>query len=259
MRADGPPADLSAIVLAGGLGTRLREAVPDRPKVLAPVRGRPFLTYLLDRLAAANVTNVVLAVGYLGGQVVDAFGSRYGRLALKYAHEETLLGTGGALRHALPLVQSDPVLVMNGDSYCNVDLVQFARWHRHVRSPASLALAWVPDAAQFGSITLADDGTITAFVEKAAAMTTRALGDSAGTEGTPRRGSWVNAGIYLLSHELLRSIPTGRPVSLERDVFPAWVGRGLRGFRSDAELLDIGTTLSYCTAPETLQRIQTKT
>jgi D-glycero-alpha-D-manno-heptose 1-phosphate guanylyltransferase len=253
MRAHDRISDLTAVILAGGLGTRLRATVPDRPKVLAPVGGRPFLAFLLDRLVAANISHAVLAVGYRGEQVVNVFGSRYGPLALSYAHEETLLGTGGALRHALPLVRSDPVLVLNGDSYCAVDLDQFAMWHRQARSPGALAVTWVPDARRFGSVAATDDGTITAFVEKSASGPVSVpVGTDAGA------GGWVNAGIYLLSHELLQSIPTGRPVSLEHDTFPAWIGRGLRGFRTDAELLDIGTKPSYDGAPETLQRIQTK-
>ena len=109
---------VTAAILAGGLGTRLRSVVKDRPKVLAEIRGVPFLTYLLDQLAAAGVRDVVLCTGYMGEQVRSAFGDSYGGMCLSYSQESSPLGTAGALRLALPLFKSSSVLVMNGDSFC---------------------------------------------------------------------------------------------------------------------------------------------
>src|SRR5258708_8781654 len=113
---------VTSAILAGGLGTRLKIVVPDRPKPIADVQGRPFLTYLLDRLMKADLTDVVLCTGYRADQVRTALGEHYGTLKLNYSQESTALGTAGALRQALPFLNSDIVLVMNGDSICECDL-----------------------------------------------------------------------------------------------------------------------------------------
>ncbi len=222
---------IEAAILAGGLGTRLRGAVNDRPKVLAPVAGRPFLSYLLDQVAAAGVRKVVLCTGYLGEQVEAAFGAHYGALQLSYSHETSPQGTAGAVRLALPLLQSDPVLVLNGDSYCDAALADLAAWHqaRIHSSPGSLLLTWVDDAARYGSVEVDALGSIMSFREK---------------RGQPIPG-WINAGVYLLSRRVLMSIPAQPAVSIERDVFPVWVGRGLSAYCVRAPFIDIGTPESY--------------
>jgi D-glycero-alpha-D-manno-heptose 1-phosphate guanylyltransferase len=224
---------ITAAVLAGGLGTRLRHSVSDLPKVLAPVAGRPFLQYVLDQVAEAGVHKVVLCTGYLGEQVSGALGGRYGRLRLCYSHEARPMGTAGALRLALPLLDGDPLLVLNGDSYCEVGLHEFVAWHRECAAGAgSLLVTWVEDAARYGTVEVDDSGAVRSFREKRA-------------EAAP---GWISAGIYLLSRRLLTSIPAGRVVSIERDVFPAWVGGGLRAYRIRAPFIDIGTPESYAEA-----------
>jgi histidinol-phosphate phosphatase family protein len=231
--------DLTAAVLVGGQGLRLRSVVSDRPKVLASVAGRPFLAYLLDQLGRQGVRRVVLCTGYRGEQIESEFGRSYQGLALEYAPEQEPLGTGGALRNALPRLGSDPVLTLNGDSCCNYLLKPFLAWHRARRAAASLWLTEVADARRFGRVQAAEDGTLRRFEEKA------------GTDERPSPngvGGWINAGIYLLAQRFLAAIPAGRAVSLEREVFPAWVGRGLYGYRSAAPFLDIGTPESYARA-----------
>ena len=135
--------ETTAVILAGGLGTRLREVVADRPKVLAEVNGRPFLACLLDRLVDAGILKVVLCTGYMAELVRETCGNSYRGTELLYSREESPLGTGGALRLALPLIDSDPVLVMNGDSFCDADLVLFARQHLSAAAQASLILVQV--------------------------------------------------------------------------------------------------------------------
>jgi NDP-sugar pyrophosphorylase family protein len=229
----GSLADVTAAVLAGGLGTRLRAAVADRPKVLAPVHGRPYLAYLLDQLAAAGVRAAVLLTGYQAGRVRSAFGDAHAGMRLAYSPEPVPLGTAGALRHALPLLSSPTVLVMNGDSYCDVALPDFADFHRRQAAEVSLVLARVEDGARFGSVRLTPEGRVLRFEEKQA---------GAGA-------SWINAGVYLLDRALVDEIPAGRPVSLEREMFPAWAGRGrCHGYRSAGRFLDIGTPASYAEA-----------
>jgi len=231
------PATATAVVLAGGLGTRLRSVVADRPKVLAPVRGRPFLAYLLDQVAAAGIREAVLCTGYLGEDVRTAFGDAHADLRLIYSQESSPLGTAGALRQALPLVpeSADTLLVLNGDSYCETDIRAFEAWHRARGAVASIALVEVADTRRYGRVQTDPDGRVVRFEEK---------GEAAGP-------GWINAGQYLLERRLVESVPAapgGGAVSLEREVFPAWVGRGLCGHRSGGPFIDIGTPESYARA-----------
>jgi len=220
------------MILAGGLGTRLRSVICDRPKVLAPVHGRPFLAFLLDQVAHAGITKVVLCTGYKAEQVEETFGRKFGGLDLTYSPEERPLGTAGALRLALPLVQSQAVVAMNGDSFCSVDMGAFWAWHCLHGHGASMVLREVQDTARYGRVSFAPDGQVRSFDEKQ-----HGLG----------RG-WINAGIYATSRQLLTEIPTDKPVSLERDVLPAWMARGLGGHQTQGQFIDIGLPNSYVQA-----------
>jgi NDP-sugar pyrophosphorylase family protein len=222
---------ITGAILVGGLGTRLRSIVADRPKVLAPIHRRPFLAYLLDRLSAAGLRYVVLCTGYKGKEVQAAFGDTYGALRLAYSQELAPLDTGGALRHAQPLLESDPVLVMNGDSFCDADLAAFWQWHRVRQSVGTLLLTQVPNAKRYGLVHVNADGSVSRFAEKVA--------DGPGL---------ISAGIYLLTQLLVERIPENRAVSLEREIFPNWVGHGLFAFRSEGRFLDIGTPEDYSRA-----------
>jgi D-glycero-alpha-D-manno-heptose 1-phosphate guanylyltransferase len=225
-------ANIDAIVLAGGRGTRLSSAVSDRPKVLADVGGRPFIAYLLDLLQGAGVRRAVLSVGYMADLVEDCIGTRHGLMEIAYSREEQPLGTGGGVQLATRLVRSDPVIALNGDSYCHLDVPSLVRFHGERGSHGTLSLFHVSDTSRYGRVKLDDAQRVIGFQEK---MT----GGGAGH---------INAGIYVLSQALLQSIPAGRAVSLEHDVFPGWVGRGLYGFECPGPFLDIGTPLSYSQA-----------
>jgi NDP-sugar pyrophosphorylase family protein len=227
-------AGVTAAILAGGLGTRLRPVVANRPKVLAEIRERPFLAYLLDQLAGAGIRHVVLCTGYLGEQVRTVFGDSYSSLRLIYSQESSPLGTAGALRLALPLFESDSVLVMNGDSFCQANLRAFWAWHCARGADATLLLTKVPDTRRYGRVQVDENGLVLRFDEK---------GDKDGP-------GWINAGIYLLNHRLLLTIPASGAVSLEREMFPTWIGRGLYGYRSEGRFLDIGTPEAYALAEQ---------
>jgi NDP-sugar pyrophosphorylase family protein len=234
-------ASLTAAILAGGFGTRLRPVIANRPKVLAEVRGQPFLAYLLGQVTAAGLTSVVLCTGYMGEQVRVMFGDTYDGLHLVYSQEVVPLGTAGALRLALPLFASDPVLIMNGDSFCEIDLHALWAWHSARNAEATLLLNKTLDTRRYGQVQVNANGRVLSFDEKSAS-------------GGP---GWINAGIYLLSRRLLLTIPTGRAVSLEREMFPAWISQGLYGYRHTRRFLDIGTPEAYATteqffAPEIL-------
>ena len=231
-------AHITVALLAGGLGTRLRPVVSDRPKVLAPIGTRPFLAYLLDQIAAAGCRSVVLCTGYLGEQIASAFGQNYGSLRIHYSQEQEPLGTGGALRLAMPRFESESVLVMNGDSYCGIDLSDYWDWHNRRQAATSMALARVMHSERYGSVRFDDASQIIEFSEK------RNSGIA-----------WINAGIYFLGQEFLASIPQDGSVSLERDVFPRWVGRGLYGYRAPGPFLDIGTPEDFGAAEDFFARL----
>ncbi len=222
---------MTAAVLAGGLGTRLRSVVADRPKVLAPVAGRRFLAYLLDKLADAGFERAVICTGYLGEQVSEAFGERWRKLYLRYSQERDPLGTAGALRLALGAIDSDQVLVLNGDSFCDVDISALAEFHRTHQAQVTIALADVPDVSRYGAVQLNVADAVRGFSEK-------------GSVGP----GLINAGVYLLDRQLIESIPSGSFVSIERDCLPSWVGKGLFGFRGGTRFLDIGTPESFASA-----------
>lgn len=220
------------VILAGGLGTRLRGAVPDLPKPLAPVAGRPFLAHQLDLLVRLGFTEAVLSVGYRAAQIRDAFGSRYASLDLRYSEEASALGTGGALALASRQVGAPAVLVLNGDSYCGFDSRRLLSRAQAPRGVATIVVARVKDASRFGAVRLGLQGRVEAFTEKA----------------DPRGAAWVSAGVYVLPRRLVEAIPPG-PSSLERDAFPIWAAAGcLTAYRTRAPFLDIGTPESYARA-----------
>ena len=158
--------EVTSVILAGGLGTRLRPVVPDTPKVLSRVCNRPFITFLLDQLISAGAKEVVLCTGYKGQDVFNELGSRYKSLNLRYSLELEPIGTGGALRLALPLIKTDTVLVMNGDSYAHAQLDAYLDWFFKNSLLASLLLVNVTNSARYGKVSLDSSGKIIAFEEK---------------------------------------------------------------------------------------------
>ena len=226
--------DITAFILAGGMGTRLRSVCSDRPKVLARVMGRPFLSYLLNQISSDGVLKVILGTGYMSDMVKKTYGDAYKSLRLLYSREDKPLGTGGALRLALPLIESDYVLVMNGDSYVDADLNSYLDWFVKKDQPVSILLSKVSETARYGTVRLGINEDVIFFKEK----------------GTLKGPGWINAGIYLMKTSLLRSIPTGKPSSIEQDFFPSLAGNGLLGYRCKGRFIDIGTPESYATAED---------
>lgn len=226
--------NFTSLILAGGLGTRLQPVISNLPKVLSPVNGRPFLSYILDQLVDTGIQEVILCTGHLGDLIREAFGHTYKGLAIQYSHELASLGTGGALRHALALVQSEYVLAMNGDSYCDINLKSYIDWHFNKKYNASLVLTKVENTSRYGSIKFDKDGCVLSFEEK-------------GVNVAP---GWINGGIYMLKKSLMLSMPAGIKFSLEREFFPQLVEMGLYGFPFYGKFIDIGTPESYFLAEE---------
>jgi len=231
---------LTTVILAGGLGSRLRSVMADRPKVLAEIKGRPFLAYLLDMVAHFGISDVVLCTGYLGEHIVEAFGTRYRGLHLTYSRESKPLGTAGAVRLALPLIKSDTILVMNGDSYCHADLTAFWNWHRAKKAEASMLLTRVLKTERYGTVKVDEDSRVVGFEEK---------GDHAGP-------GWINAGIYLITRSLLQAIPENRKMSLEQEIFPVWIVSGIYGYQLECRFLDIGIPEDYAKAEQFITACQ---
>lgn len=222
---------MQAIVLAGGLGTRLRGAVPDLPKPLAPVAGRPFLAIVLAQLRAQGFDLAVLSVGYRHELVRDAFGDRFDGLRLRYAIEDRPLGTGGAMRLAARFCSDADVFVLNGDSYADVDFAAMLAAHRRAGAALTMCAVQVADTARYGRL-LVDDGRVTGFAEKGVA--------GAGL---------INAGIYAMRRNLLLQPGLPEAFSFENDVLAArldelrpcaWVARG--------RFIDIGVPEDYARA-----------
>ncbi len=193
------------VILAGGLGTRLRSEIGmNLPKPMAPVSGKPFLTYIMDRLAAAGAKRVLLAVGYHHEVIEAYFGTQYRSMEVVYSCEETPLGTGGAIRQVAEKAETENFLVLNGDTLFDLDWADFYAFHTEHKAPVSVALREVEDTARYGSVET-DGTTLTAFREKA---------ESAG------RGL-INGGVYAVNKVWLLQQQQPEKFSFERDVLQA--------------------------------------
>jgi len=215
------------IILCGGAGTRLRTVIGEEPKSLACIGRRPFLEILLRQLRRHGFERVILAVGYQKDLVRLHFGDHALGLKISYSVELTPLGTGGALRNAVALIESDIALIMNGDSYTDVDLGAF--WTNFQQESADVSLVVVPaeDRDDCGSVAVAPDGRVLGFREKQLVV----------------GKTYVNAGIYLAGKRILGEIPEDIQVSLETEMFPRWLkeGKSLGAFLHFGECVDIGT------------------
>ena len=232
--------DIESLILCGGKGKRLRSVIADRPKVLSPVNGRPFLSYILEKLIEAGFYEAILCTGYKAELIREAFGSQYKGLKIRYSDETEPLGTGGAVRNALPMIDSEIVLIMNGDSYIDIKLLNFICWFNKNPYDASILLTKVPDTSRYGRIETDITGRILHFGEKL---------DGLG-EG------WINAGIYLIKKSLLEMIPKDIPYSLETEFSPYLVNTGFYGYHCERNFIDIGTPESYEKADYFFKRLE---
>lgn len=228
------------IVLCGGRGERLRSVVDDRPKVLAPVGSSLFLGHLLERLLREGAERIVLSTGYRAEMIseyVDAHAPW--REQIVCIAEPEPLGTGGALRFALDqLGLEGEFFALNGDTWFDGSLRELAELHESRAAKATLSLVAVEDSSRFGRVEFDEE---TAVIEQ--------FREKDGREGP----AWINAGQYLLSSELLEEVESGRNCSLEREILPRWIGRGLYAKMYErARFLDIGTPEDYARAEQML-------
>jgi D-glycero-alpha-D-manno-heptose 1-phosphate guanylyltransferase len=221
---------MTALILVGGLGKRLRSMVSDRPKSMALVAGKPFLEYLVHQLRQQGCYDIVLATGYLSNLVREHFqdGSTF-KVRIRYSRETEPLGTAGAVKLAQPLLAEGDFIVANGDSLLGVNVRQLVARHSEKKALATLALTTVGSAGRYGTVEVDPDGSITAFQEKT---------------GKSEPGI-INGGVYVFSPKLLDLIPAGRSVSLETEVLPGLAGKGIYGMVSRAYFIDIGLPADY--------------
>lgn len=225
---------MEAIILAGGLGTRLQSRLAGVPKAMAPVAGKPFLQILLDRLVDADCNSVILSVGHLRDAIVNSFGTCYRGVPISYAVEKSPLGTGGAIRLALAQGTENTILVLNGDTYLDVDYAQLCQAHDAAGRPMTMAIVPVENVSRYGGVILERD-RIAGFIEK-------------GRNGP----GWINAGTYALDRAFPWPENLSDSFSFESDVLvPHLEALNPAAFPCPGYFLDIGV-------PEDFDRAQTE-
>jgi len=221
---------MRAVILAGGLGTRLREHVPDLPKPMAPVAGRPFLEYLLDRLIVGGVSEIILSVGYRAEVITAHFGQSYRNAAVSYAVETEPLGTGGAILHALRGKGNAPSLVLNGDTLLNLDYRELIDWYEQdqERAQVAMVLRQVAETARFGAVLVTG-------------------GHVAGIVGKGKVGAGlINAGVYVVRPGVFEAFGLRDRFSFEADLLQRHCAELLpRAFLTNAYFIDIGIPEDY--------------
>lgn len=231
-----------AILVCGGLGLRLRSVAPDVPKAMVSINGRPFLELLIRQLRRYGFTRAILAVGYGRDVIYSHFGNSAFGVSLVYSAESSPLGTGGALRKAADPVESDSALVMNGDSYTDADLSAFLAAYRRAEADASVLVVPADGRDDCGTVLIDERGRLARFVEKQ----------------DPFHAPYLNAGVYMLSRQMLYEIPAGQEISLERELLPHWLrlGKVVTAFTCQSKCVDIGTPERYRSAQDSLARAE---
>lgn len=220
-----------AIILAGGFGTRLQGVIKDLPKPMAPVNNAPFLDYSLKHIAHYGIKRVVLSLGYLADKVIAHYGTSFEGMEIIYSVEQEPLGTGGGIRLAMQQCHTNDILVLNGDSFFDIDLSNFYNKHTDAVSDASLALRKVDDASRYGTITLCEFDKISSFKEKSAQS----------------KPGIINAGVYMLdSDSYLDETPAHKSFSIEKDFFEKKLNTlNIYGFTYSGYFIDIGIPEDY--------------
>lgn len=219
---------MEAIILAGGFGTRLQTEVSDCPKPMAPIAGKPFLTYLLYDLSNKGFTRVLLSVGYMAEQIVNTYGSEAFGMEVVYVHEETPLGTGGGVKKALQQCQEDHAFVLNGDTYLDFDAFRIEWFWKQKKQPL-VVLRQVDDVSRYGCIVVNDDKAIISFDEK-------------GTSGE----GLINAGCYVLPKNALDDFPAETKFSIESDYFQEhYLKIQFLTYKEHGYFIDIGIPNDY--------------
>ena len=232
--------ETDAVILCGGMGTRLRSVVDDRPKPMAEISDRPFLDILIDSFAEFGLRRFILCAGYMSDIIRDYYSSRTGSRQFVISDEHKPLGTAGAIKNAAEHIRSDTFLVANGDSFCSVNLAEFHDFHSSRHALMSMVVVETQNTGDCGLVSLDESQRIVGFEEK----------------NQESRSRYINAGIYLFQREALSLIPADTSFSLEQDLFPNLVGQDCCAFPTQGRLFDIGTPAKLATAVKHLARNQ---
>lgn len=227
---------MKAVILAGGLGKRLRPKVSDQPKVMARVANKPFLEFHIRHLKKFGIDRIVCCVGYKAEQIMDYFetGKSWG-VEIEYVVEKQPLGTAGAFKNA---AIDEPFIGLNGDSFLQLDVSSLLHYFTSIQA-AIIACHKIVDGREYGSIHFDNNQRIVKFCEKA----------------NNHISDWMNAGVYIITPDLMAMVPEGTPCSIEREIFPQYIRKGLYAFPSHDYFIDIGTPERYDQAQRDFLRI----
>lgn len=232
--------DTKAVLLVGGIGTRLRSVVASTPKPLASVGDRPFLELLVRQLRHQDIRQLVLCTGYLAEEIEKELGNgRIWDVTIEYSKESRPLGTAGAVKLAEPLLRDvSDFLVMNGDSFMEIDFRELIHFHRKSGGIATMAVVRMKNEMRYGTVEVTAEARVSGFKEK--------------SDGDPT--GFVNAGIYVFNRRIFEHLLEG-PASLERDVFPKLLNHGLHASEQHGVFIDIGTPEDYARAQALYERL----
>jgi NDP-sugar pyrophosphorylase family protein len=225
------PKDIDVVMLCGGRGERLRSIVNGRPKSMAEINGRPFLDILINYVTKFGFRRFILCIGYLGSFIKEYYKAKGSGLEIIFSEEKEPLGTGGAIKNAEPFIRSSPFLIMNGDSFCELDFIEFINFHIRKKGLISIALTrGLDEVDEYGAVMLDGSENVIAFDEK---------------KKSKHIDHFVNAGIYLLEREVISRMPCNTKFSLEYDFLPKMINKRFYGYKIEGVFIDIGTPQKY--------------
>ena len=217
--------DIDVVILCGGLGTRLSPFIKNQPKAMVEIGGRPFLDLLIEYISSSGYKRFILCTGHKSNYIENYYKNKNDSLEYVFSIEQNPLGTAGAVKNAEPLIKSNPFLCFNGDSFCAANLKNLLDFHVSSKLIASITVTSAQEQDDYGSVQLNENNEIIKFDEKNPSKNSRL----------------VNAGIYVFDKEVFRHIPSGQSSSLEHDIFPRLIKKGVSGFHTHQPLFDIGT------------------
>ena len=230
----------TAIILAGGFGTRLQSVIKNLPKPMAAVNGKPFLEFVLNYCSTNGITHCILSVGYKSESIQEYFGDKFLNIDLKYCFEENPLGTGGAIKAAMKMTAANEILILNGDTFFNVPVAEMYSLHKKNNADLSIALKPMKNFNRYGIVNVTPDNSISGFSEKAFR-----------TEGT------INGGIYIANKTLSNYFPDEEKFSFEKDFLEKKIDQlNLKGFLFDEYFIDIGIPEDYHRAQHELAQFK---
>ena len=219
---------IDTVILAGGLGTRLKPILKDKPKCLAPINGKPFIDILIDNYIEQGLKRFIICVGYLKEQIIEYLCHR-NDCEIVFSKEDKPLGTGGALKKAQSLIKSDHYIVLNGDSFIEIDIYKYIKWFQLIQNDISIVITKINNSKRYGNVTFDKNGLITSFGKK-------------NNSSLPAK---INAGVYLFKKNTIDFSHFSDEFSIETEFFPSLIKRGIKTYYCKGKFIDIGTKNSF--------------